>query len=243
MNYDKLFWRDFFDNVTLQSMLSDLSHLISPERLGPMLTDRVLWRAATSDQKIAITFDDGPQPTYTPQLLDLLDRCGVRATFFLIGEHIRENLDLAQEVARRGHEIGNHTFSHPFLVRLEDDEIRNEIERTDALLRDLDGADPRFFRPPMGLFSKRVLDVIEQMGYQTVVGDVYPRDPHLPGKNRIVERVLNRVMNGSIIILHDGGNSSHVDRSQTISAVSELIPQLHERGFEFVRLSELSAAP
>lgn len=228
-----------FDNVTLQSWLSDLSHVVAIERLGPWVSNRVFWRAPIHEKKIALTFDDGPHPVYTPKLLNLLDKFNVRATFFLIGQHIKVNINLAREIAQAGHEIGNHTYTHPPLFRLTNSEMISEIQRTEELIMKLDGADPQFLRPPMGLFSRRVLDVVEQQGYKTVVGDVYPRDPHLPGKNKIVQRVLNRTIKGSIIILHDGGNSNHVDRSQTLWAVEQFVPQLQERGFEFVRLSEL----
>ncbi len=230
---------NLFDGSTLQSLLSDLSHALAPERWGPTISDRVFWRAVTDEPKIALTFDDGPHPTYTSSLLEILEKCNVPATFFLIGKHIEANFQLAQKIAQTGHEIANHTFTHPLLFKLTDEQIREEIVRTDDLLRSLNTVQPRFLRPPMGLFSRRVLDVVEQCGYKTVVGDVYPRDPHLPGKNKIVYRVLSRVLTGSIIILHDGGNSNHVDRSQTITAVAELIPLLQARGFEFVRLSEL----
>ncbi|MFQ5709883.1 MAG: polysaccharide deacetylase family protein [bacterium] len=229
----------WFNNVTLQSILSDLSHAVSPERLGPRITDRVLWRAMTDEAKIALTFDDGPQATYTPRLLEILDRYQIPATFFLIGKHIEAQLELAQQIARAGHEVANHTYSHPLLLKLQDEQIIEEINRTHRLLNSLDSARPKFLRPPMGLFSKRVLDIVEQTGYQTVVGNVYPRDPHLPGKEKIVRRVLSRVVTGSIIILHDGGNSNHVDRSQTLAAVAEIVPHLQARGFEFVRLSDL----
>lgn len=228
-----------FDLVTLQSVLSDLSHFIAIERLGPHVTRRVCWRAPIAEKKIALTFDDGPQPQYTPQLLDLLHRFGVPATFFMIGKHVAAHRDLAREIAARGHELGNHTFSHQMMFRLSNEEMRDEILRTDELLRSLDGARPRFLRPPMGLFSRRVLDVVEQAGYRTVVGNVYPRDPHLPGKEKILTRVLKRTITGSIIILHDGGNGRHVDRSQTVWAVERLIPQLQARGFAFATLSEL----
>lgn len=228
-----------FDGITLQSLLGDLSHAVAPERLGPKVSERVIWRAITDEKKIALTFDDGPHPVHTPRLLDLLEKHTAPATFFLIGKNIESNFELAQRIVQSGHEIANHTFTHPLMFKLTDDEIREEIFRTDDLLRRLSNHPPKFVRPPMGLFSKRVLNIVEECGYRTVVGDVYPRDPHLPGTNRIVSRVLSRVMTGSIVIMHDGGNSNHVDRSQTIAAVRELIPQLREREFEFVRLSEL----
>ena len=230
---------NFFDRVTLQSLLSDLSHAISLERLGPRITSRVLWRAHVTEPKLALTFDDGPDPENTPQMLDVLNRFAVPATFFLIGRHVEDHFDLAQEILNAGHEVGNHTYSHLPMIRLSEAELTDEITRTDKLLRNLTGSEPRFLRPPMGLFSKRVLNIVERSGYTTVVGDVYPRDPHLPGKHKIVDRVVTRAVKGSIIILHDGGSSGRVDRSQTIWAVNRIIPRLKEQGFEFVTLSEL----
>ncbi|MFQ5652095.1 MAG: polysaccharide deacetylase family protein [bacterium] len=209
------------------------------ERLGPAVSDRIQWRARRDRPNIALTFDDGPQPVYTPQLLQVLEKHKVAATFFLIGQHIEAHSELAQQIVGAGHEVANHTFTHPLMWRLSDQEMVEEINRTDQLLRRLNGAGPRFLRPPMGLFSRRVLDIVEQTGYKAVVGDVYPRDPHLPGRERIVSRVLKRVRNGSIIILHDGGNSHDIDRSQTVWAVDQLIPQLRARGFEFETLSKL----
>ncbi len=227
------------DGSFLQSVLSDLSYNVSIERLGRKLVKRVTWRGPAPGNQIALTFDDGPHATFTPLLLDVLERSGVHATFFLIGRHVDSHPDLAAEIVRRGHEIGNHTFSHPLMIRLNDHEMTNEIRRTDELIKRLTGQSPRFLRPPMGLFSKRVLNCIEACGYRTVVGDVYPRDPHHPGKRKIIHRVLARTRSGSIIILHDGGNTPDVDRRPTIDAVEEVIPLLKQRGFRFVTLSEM----
>lgn len=124
-------------------------------------------------------------------------------------------------------------------MRLDDARIKEEIHRTHTLVSQLDGQSPRFLRPPMGLFSKRVLDLVEDSGYHTVVGDVYPRDPHRPGKEKIVNRILTRTQPGSIIILHDGGNTEKVDRGQTVDAIKEVIPLLKQKGFEFVTLSAM----
>jgi peptidoglycan/xylan/chitin deacetylase (PgdA/CDA1 family) len=227
------------DNVRPQLLLSDLSHAVSLERLGPKLFERIRWRAATDELKIAITFDDGPHAASTPQILELLQRLNVPATFFLVGKHLEKYPEIAREMVETGHEIGNHTFSHSLLYVSTKKRIRDEISRTDSLLRNIDGAEPKFFRPPAGFFTKPVLDIAEQLGYKTVVGDVYPRDPHLPGKEKIVDRVLQRTVAGSIIILHDGGNTQRVDRSQTLEAISEIIPSLKNKGFAFLTLSDL----
>jgi peptidoglycan/xylan/chitin deacetylase (PgdA/CDA1 family) len=227
------------NNIRPQLLLSDLSHAVSLERLGPRLFERIHWRAATDELKIAITFDDGPHAISTPQILDLLYLYNVPATFFLVGKHLEKYPEIAREIVRAGHEIGNHTFSHSLLYVSTKNRIRDEISRTDTLLRNIDGAEPKFFRPPAGFFTKQVLDIAEQLGYKTVVGDVYPRDPHLPGKEKIVDRVLQRAVAGSIIILHDGGNAQRIDRSQTLGALSEIIPRLKDKGFAFLTLSDL----
>ena len=227
------------DNVRPQLLLSDLSHAVSLERLGPKLIERIHWRAPTDEPKIAITFDDGPHATSTPRIVELLQQFDVPATFFLVGKHLEKHPEIAREMVNAGHEIGNHTFSHSILYVSTKKRIRDEICRTDTLLRNIDGAEPKFFRPPAGFFTKQVLDIVEQLGYKTVVGDVYPRDPHLPGKKKIVDRVLQRTVAGSIIILHDGGNTQRVDRSQTLEALSEIIPSLKNKGFEFLTLSDL----
>lgn len=233
--------RKVLNNVRPQLLLSDLSHAASLERFGPRLFEHVHWRASTNEPRIALTFDDGPHALSTPLILDLLSQYKVSATFFLVGKRLENNYKIAHQMVDAGHEIGNHTFSHSLLYLSTNKRIRDEICRTDKLLRNIDGAEPKFFRPPAGFFTKRVLDVVEQLDYKTVVGDVYPRDPHLPGKEKIVERILQRTVAGSIIILHDGGRSKCVDRSQTLEALSEIIPHLRKKGFEFLTLSKLLA--
>jgi peptidoglycan/xylan/chitin deacetylase (PgdA/CDA1 family) len=225
-----------------QSILGDLSYAVAVERLGPWLTERVFWRLDTEEKVVALTFDDGPNARFTPRLLDVLADHRVRATFFLIGQHLEEHPSAARDAVAAGHEIGNHTYSHPSLIFLANDEIAAEIGRTDATIRELLGVQPQLVRPPMGLFTKRVVRLIEGMGYRTIVGDVYPRDPHEPGRDKIVERVLARVRPGSIIILHDGGNAEHFDRSDTVEAVAAIVPRLLDRGYRFVCVSELLAA-
>jgi peptidoglycan/xylan/chitin deacetylase (PgdA/CDA1 family) len=227
------------NNIRPQLLLSDLSHAVSLERLGPKLVERIHWRAPTDEPKIALTFDDGPHATSTPRILETLNRYNIPATFFLVGKHLEKHPGIAREMVAYGHEIGNHTFSHSLLYVSTKNRIRDEISRTHALLRKINGAEPKYFRPPAGFFTKQVLDIAEQLDYKTVVGDVYPRDPHLPGKEKIVDRVLQRTVAGSIIILHDGGSTQRVDRSQTLEAISEIIPRLKEKGFEFLTLSEL----
>ncbi len=223
----------------LQTMAGDISHAFSLERFGPKLSDRVIWRVETQEPQIALTFDDGPHASSTPRILEILEKQQVPATFFLVGKHLAANPDTALSVLSAGHEIGNHTYSHPPLILLTDKQVKLEIERTDRLLRDLGGPIPKYLRPPSGFFNKRVLTIAEELGYRLVIGDVYPRDSHRPGSVTITQRVLERATKGSIIILHDGGNVGKVDRSQTHDALHAIIPELQKKGFEFVTLSTL----
>lgn len=226
----------------LQAFLGNLSHTLALERLGPSLTRRIFWRAHTNRRIVALSFDDGPNSAFTPQLIDILQQYAVPATFFLIGQYVEKHPGIAREIASGPHEIGNHTYSHKMLPFLNDREVIREVETTHSVIADITGKRPVFLRPPMGLFTKRTVTLVERLGYKTVVGDVYPRDPNRPGTQRIIRRVLRRVMPGSLIILHDGGNTAGFDRSQTLAGVRVIIPRLLERGFEFVTLSKLIAA-
>jgi len=224
---------------SLQSLPSDVSHALALERFGPKITGRIVWSVKNDEAKIALTFDDGPHPDSTPLILETLAKYHVPATFFLIGKHIFSHTKVAEAVVWGGHEIGNRTYTHALLPLIPDKQIRKEIMRTHELLKKLDGGPPQFLRPPQGAFTKRTLDIAEELGYTTVVGDVYPRDPHRPGTRKIIRRVLDRTIAGSIIILHDGGSSKNADRSQTVEATGVIVPRLQAKGFTFVTLSQL----
>jgi peptidoglycan/xylan/chitin deacetylase (PgdA/CDA1 family) len=227
-------------NGRWQTLISDVSHALALERLGPHLAQRILWRVETVERAVALSFDDGPHPEFTPAILELLAEHQLPATFFMIGKYVRRHPKLAQRLASTGHEVGNHTLNHRILPFMSENSIRHEILQTDRIIRETTGYQPKFVRPPMGLFTKRTVDVIEACGYGTVVGDVYPRDPHMPGRHKIHRRVMARVRPGSIIILHDGGNTAHVDRSQTVWAVRHIIQGLLQQGYRFTTISDLA---
>ena len=229
-------WRD---GPRWQSMMGNLSHTIALERFGAWLSPRILWRVDTHERVVALSFDDGPHPEFTPAILDILDRHKIPATFFLVGRHVRREPALAQRLAAGPHEIANHTLNHRILPALLDQAVIEEIRQADQIIREITGRAPRLLRPPMGLFSRRIMDLIEGCGYTTVIGDVYPRDPNLPGRERIYRRVMQRVRPGSIIILHDGGNSGHVDRSQTVWAVERIVENLCAQNYRFTTISEM----
>jgi peptidoglycan-N-acetylglucosamine deacetylase len=203
----------------------------------------VLCSVRTEEKTVALTFDDGPNPDWTPPLLTKLAEYRVPATFFVLGRNLERHPEIGRRIVQEGHEVGNHTYRHRILPFLPGSEIRNELESTQQLIADLMGVRPVFLRPPNGLFTGRVLDVVEQLGYRAVVGDVFPLDFARPGAEVITRRVLRRVRPGSIIILHDG-NVGRFDRdkSQTVHALDGIILGLRERGYDFVTLSQLAPA-
>ena len=229
----------WWDGHRWQSVMGHMSHAMALERFGAWLSPRILWRVNTVEHLVALSFDDGPHPEFTPAIMDILDRHAIPATFFLVGRHVRRLPELAQRLAAGPHEIANHTLNHLILPALRDQDVIEEIRRADHVIREITGRAPQLLRPPMGLFSRRVIDLIEGCGYTTVIGDVYPRDPNLPGRERIYRRVMQRVRPGSIIILHDGGNSGQVDRSQTVWAVERIVENLCAQHFRFVTISEM----
>lgn len=232
-------WADYFDGGRLQWMLSELSYRSSIEHVASRWITRVIWRGPAQEPRIALTFDDGPHPEFTPRLLDILSLFSIRATFFVIGRHVEKHPKIAEAIHDRGHELANHTYTHRLLPVLSRSDIREEIVRTHGIIEDVQGHAPSWIRPPMGLATSHVLNVFEEMCYRAVVGDVYPRDPHLPGSEKIVRRILDRSRNGSIVILHDGGTTHRVDRSQTLKAIGAVIPRLRDRGYTFCTLNEL----
>ncbi|WP_329109574.1 polysaccharide deacetylase family protein [Micromonospora sp. NBC_01699] len=183
---------------------------------------------------VALTIDDGPHPEWTPRMLDLLDRHRVRATFFLIGDRVRERPDLARRVVAAGHVVGNHSMSHPQpFAALTRARIRDEIAGTQREIEQAVGVRPRLFRAPGGNWSRDVLRTTADLGLSAVDWTVNPSDWRSPGVPRIT-RSLSRGRAGQVLLCHDGGG----DRSQTVEALETVLPRLLDRGLRFVTPEE-----
>ena len=186
--------------------------------------------------KIALTFDDGPHPVYTPQILDILAEYHVHATFFLIGENVEQYPELVQRIQREGHEIGNHTYCHANLKKTAPGRIREEIlETEDALLLIADQR-PKLLRPPGGLYNKQVCETASALDYDVILWTIDTRDwAHTPC-DAIVANVEGNIRCGDIILCHDavGGKPS-----PTPDAVRRIVPDLLRQGYDFVTVSEL----
>jgi peptidoglycan-N-acetylglucosamine deacetylase len=190
----------------------------------------------TSQKVVAITFDDGPNPTYTPQVLEIFSEAKGKATFFMIGEQMKNHPEVVKHVAADGHEIGNHTFTHPKLSQLSSAEGMEEIERTEMLIEDLTGQKPVLFRPPYLDYNQETVSLLHQKGYPMIGAlNLEAQDWEQPGVEHILGKSRDVVKNGSILIFHDG----YGDRSQTIEALSILVSELTAQGYQLVTVSEL----
>lgn len=186
-------------------------------------------------KQIALTLDDGPNDPHTLHLLDVLAKHGVHATFFMIGRYVRQRPDIAVEVARRGHVIGNHTFTHLFLAIQSDRRIREEIIECTKALTDAVGKHSNLFRPPWGARRPGVFGIVRQLGLQPVMWNVTGFDWNAPPAEYIERKVTRRIRSGSVVLLHDGGHLNlGADRSNTVQAVDRLIARYKAEGFEFV---------
>lgn len=185
-------------------------------------------------QKIlALTFDDGPHPQYTPRLLEILDKEQVKATFFVIGKMVERNPDLARAIVAGGHTLGNHTFSHVTLTKIPLLDIATEYQANNDVVQRVTGVKMRFCRPPGGDYDSHVIDAANALGLTTVLWTDDPGDYAQPGDPVVLKRTLSRLSNGGIILLHDGVE-------QTLDVLPKIIASARARGFRFVSLDELA---
>jgi peptidoglycan/xylan/chitin deacetylase (PgdA/CDA1 family) len=182
---------------------------------------------------IAMTFDDGPHATLTPKLLDLLAARHIKVTFFVLGECVEQNPEVLRRAAREGHEIGNHSWSHPQLNKLSDDAVRSQLRRTDDLIKSVTGKRPTVFRPPYGALTARQKKWIhDEFGYQIIMWDVDPLDWKEPGPTTVANRILKETRPGSIVLSHD-------IHKGTIEAMPSTLEQLENKHFKFVTVTQL----
>ena len=233
--------------------IDDDSKQIDSETMSQLPLSYTVTYVGYHPKKLALSFDDGPDPEWTPRILDLLKELNVKGTFFMIGQEAEDNVGIMQRVYREGHEIGNHTFTHPDISDISSRQVTLQLNLTERLFAAKLGVQPLFFRPPYSIDQEpdtndqaAPVERVQQLGY-IVVGDKLDTndwDEH-PRKSpqEIVQSVLDQIaagekradLRGSIILMHDGGG----DRSATVASLPLLISTLRARGYEFVPVSDL----
>ena len=195
-------------------------------------SDGVYARAETDEKVIALTFDDGPHPKRTKEILEILDEYGIKATFFFIGQNVRDYPDSVPLVQAAGHEIGNHTFSHRNLQTLDYSSLCAEIDDTAAAVEEMIGYRTKLLRPPEGKFTDDVLRVAEERGYSVICWSVDTLDwAHNPSEN-IAANILSSVEAGDIILFHNNG-------LHTAEALPEILRYLSDNGLRAVPISQM----
>ncbi len=198
--------------------------------------DDGMYRSVKTDRKqIALTFDDGPHPHLTPQILRILERYHAKATFFMIGKNVVNYPQAAKDVIQAGHEVGNHTFSHEHLANLNPSSLLQEVGKCEDVLEELCEYRPHLFRPPEGADNVDIRHCIQENDYTMILWSIDTRDWECKNEAEIVHRVLNAIQPGDIVLMHD-----YIGRSsQTPQALEILLPELIDQGYELVTVSEL----
>lgn len=197
-------------------------------------SDEVLFHGNSREKLIALTIDDGPHPTLTDQILDVLADYEVPAAFFILGRQVAGNEAQLERIVREGHELGNHLMTDARSITLTDEEFAEQLQQTHDLIAPYGPV--RWFRPGSGWYNNRMLEQIRPFGYRCVVGFVYPYDAQFQSVEFASGYILGNVQPGSIIILHDGSE----ERAVTLDILHRIIPALKKRGYRFVSLSEMA---
>ena len=199
---------------------------------------RNIVRLDTDQRIVALTFDDGPNPPYTDQLLDVLAKHGVKATFFMIGNRIEKHPETVNRVIAERHQIGNHSYSHPLLGFLPPTYVQRQIERTDNLIQQFKVLDEVVFRAPVLTRFLPVAWVLAKTDRAHISCNVWSWDWTTQNPDKITETVLRKTKPGSIIVLHDGkAENARADRSGTIEATDRIITALKQDGYRFSTVS------
>lgn len=196
-------------------------------------TGQIVWDIKTSEKVIALTFDDGPHPKYTSEVLDILGQYDAKGTFFLVGELANENPDVVFRMYEEGHELANHTYTHPFNATVP--ELLEEIKKTNETIFSITGYEPVLFRPVEGQYTEELIDAVTKEGYKVIIWHLDTEDWTDPGVDKIVKIILEGIYPGNVILFHDGGGR----REQTVEALVEIMPLLKKEGYKFITISEL----
>lgn len=225
--------------ASLLLILAAIAHAQEPPVSSPLAgsaPEKITFTDVNVDGPyIAMTFDDGPHATNTAKLLEMAAKRHIKLTFFVLGECIKQNPAVLRREVAEGHEIGNHSWSHPNLAKLSDETVQSELRRTEDIIVQTVGVKPTLMRPPYGELTKRQrIMVNHDFGYKVILWDVDPLDWKRPGPSVVAQRIIAGARSGSIILSHD-------IHPPTIEAMPQVFDALLAKGFKFVTVSELLA--
>jgi peptidoglycan/xylan/chitin deacetylase (PgdA/CDA1 family) len=221
-------------------ILAPVAGLVAYSWGAHLLTLGCAWRGPRADRRVALTFDDGPDPAYTPRVLELLGREGLLGTFFLVGERATRAVDVVRAMAAGGHEVGNHTWSHTNLWKCGPRRTEAEIRRSHDLLAELAGRPPRHFRPPWGAVNMAMFGTLRRVGEHCVFWSIQPEGLRPAAAARQAAYVVRRASPGAIVDLHDAEGTRGAP-ARLLEALPPMIEGLRSRGFTFVTVGDLLA--
>lgn len=197
----------------------------------------IVWEVPTSEKYIAFTFDDGPDPNKTPEILKVLEQYQAKATFFVVGERVERFPEIVRMELAKGHELGNHSYQHPAFNRMALSSVSKQLDLTQEAIFEATGTKPVLFRPPGGYYNEGIVELSKSSSLQMILWSWHQdtKDWAAPGVSAIVRKVLDNARNGDIILMHDYVYNS----TQTVEALKEILPELKNRGYSFVTVSEL----
>ena len=198
-------------------------------------SDNVFLKNTQAGKKVALTFDDGPHPRYTPEIIDILEEYGIKATFFVIGQNIDNYPEAFERIVSSGCEIGNHTYSHKNMAKMCEEEIMREIKGTEESVARYTDKKMLLLRPPEGAIGVPLERVCQTLGYDVILWSVDTLDWANTPSEAITANVMKSLCGGDIILMHDYTSNKGI----TCSALRALIPAMIEKGYEFVTVSEL----
>lgn len=195
----------------------------------------IYWSGSSTKKAVALTFDDGPDPIYTPKILSVLAKHNAKATFFLVGEQTRRNLALVEIILAEGHEIGSHTMTHPDSNSQPSQQLENEVLASIDLLQSISNQKIKYLRPPYGHLSPSYYSACQTRGVTMILWSIDSNDWKIPPVDKLVEQVASQIQPGSIILFHDGGGV----RQNTVEALDRLLPLLRQKKLEPITLSKM----
>lgn len=197
--------------------------------MAPLKVTKYSSGVVTKQKRVALTFDDGPNITYTPAILNTLKKYNVPATFFVTGQNVKRHPQIAKRIVDEGHEIGNHTYTHPKLTHISNTAVKNELQKTNAAIKKATGASPTVFRPPYGAYNQTT---ITHANLPTILWSIDTLDWKHRNAKKLLQSVKAQVQNGSIILMHDLNNG-------TKNGLESVIIYLQKEGYDIVTVSDI----